>query len=468
MYTFSLTQPNALNILFNNTPARCYQTATGKSIALPSGGISPYTFVWSNGSLVDSIQSVFSGNYSLTITDSNGCMATKNTLIAQAKEIQIEFDSIAPFCKNGNNGQLIAHVNDAVSPWTYVWNTLPAQTDSIANGLVAGNYSLTVTDANFCIRTATGRVPANTQGLKAIILEKNNTTCANRSDGSIRAKGIDGKPPYAYAWSNGSMDSFLINAAPTVLYSLTITDMNACSDSISATIQSPLKFEIDTLFKADVSCPGLADGNIKALAKGGTADNSGLFQWSLDSINFQTNRIFSPLKAGKYILYAKDKNQCTTSRAFEIKEPEALNIIIQPKDTTVLLGEMVQLKVELYTASGILPPNLRYQWTPTDGLSCTKCLEPLVGIYRSETFTLEVKYLEQCIAKEYTKINIDNPYQVFIPNAFTPMEMGSMIHGWSMAKALNPFLCSSSIGGEKKSLNPINRARAGMDITMGK
>lgn len=140
---------------------KCFDDKTASLTITPSGGTSPYAYKWSNGNTTTTISNVGAGFYSATVTDAEG-----NTSVSTSKEItQPTKLSVAISSTNATfgvkNGKAKATPTGGTQPYTYIWNTIPAQTTQEAINLAAGNYTITVSDFNGCKSVANIAVKSN-------------------------------------------------------------------------------------------------------------------------------------------------------------------------------------------------------------------------------------------------------------------------------------------------------------------
>nr|MBK9652685.1 T9SS type A sorting domain-containing protein [Bacteroidota bacterium] len=123
-----------------------------------SGGNGLYTYLWSNGETTSSVNGLFAGTYTVTVTSGGGCTASAQVTITQNATLLVSTAATPVSVLNGNNGTATATPSGGVAPYTYVWNTTPVQTGQIATGLTAGSYTVVVTDAAGCIANGTAQV----------------------------------------------------------------------------------------------------------------------------------------------------------------------------------------------------------------------------------------------------------------------------------------------------------------------
>src|SRR6185436_17619400 len=95
------------------------------------------------------------GNYSVTVTDSNGCTTTQAVSINLPSPLNVNVSSSNVSCNGASTGSATVIPSGGTPPYIYSWSTTPVQTTSTATGLPAGNYSVTVTDSNHCATTQT-------------------------------------------------------------------------------------------------------------------------------------------------------------------------------------------------------------------------------------------------------------------------------------------------------------------------
>jgi hypothetical protein len=135
--------------------AACAGAADGGATAFATGGTTPYTYLWSNAATTASITGVAAGTYTTTITDANGCTSTAAAAITEPAALTASATA-TPTTGAMNNGTATVSAGGGTPSYTYVWSN--GQTTATADGLAAGTYTSTVTDANGCTATATATV----------------------------------------------------------------------------------------------------------------------------------------------------------------------------------------------------------------------------------------------------------------------------------------------------------------------
>ena len=308
--SFSVSQPSALvpNILTNNIT--CNGGNDGALSASATGGTPPFQYQWSNGlGITPNVSNLSVGNYSLTITDANGCTATTSANISQPAPMTASATASPTACANAATGSIQTNINGGTAPFSYSWsNSSTAQNPTNLN---AGNYSLTITDANGC--TATTSATVGTQSPMTASAIASPTACGNAATGSIQTNINGGTAPFSYSWSNNSTAQNPTNLSAGN-YSLTITDANGCTATTSATVGTQTAMSANISNTTDVTCANGNDGSITLNITNGTAPYS--FAWSDATIGNLQNP--TNLSAGNYTVTVADANGCTTTASANI------------------------------------------------------------------------------------------------------------------------------------------------------
>jgi hypothetical protein len=147
----TLTEPTLLSMGMVLTNVRCFEGNEGSIDITVSGGIPPYQFQWSNGSVSEDISLLLAGVYGVTVTDANNCNVTGTRTVTQPGLLTLSalLDSVT--CHGGTDGAIDLSVTGGQVVYTYQWSNL-ATTQDISS-LPAGGYAVTVTDGNGCIAT---------------------------------------------------------------------------------------------------------------------------------------------------------------------------------------------------------------------------------------------------------------------------------------------------------------------------
>jgi hypothetical protein len=293
-------------------PAGC--NVGGSATVSITNGTGPFTYLWSNGQTTAVATNLPVGNNSVTVTDvSSGCSGTAIVNVAQATPIITTITATTnATCATGGTATVSA--SGGIPPYTYLWNN--GQTTATAVNLTAGTYTVTVTDATGCIKTATATV-LQTQGPSVTAQVTVNATCTTGATATATATG--GGTPYTYLWSNGQTTATVTNLAPGVR-TVTVTDANGCAASASVTVTQPSAPTVSASVSANATC--LAGGSATATASGGTTPYT--FKWS----NNATTAAITNLAPGTYTVTVTANNGCTATSSVLLIPPVVPTVVI--------------------------------------------------------------------------------------------------------------------------------------------
>jgi hypothetical protein len=305
--TYTITQPGGLNTNPVATGVSCNGACDGTASVNVSGGSAPYTFFWSpGGQTTQTITPVCGGSYSVLVTDSNGCSRTQVVVVPEPTVLLANISGTNPSCSGNCNGSVTANPTGGTAPYTYLWSP-GGQTTQTVNNLCAGNYTVTVTDANGC--TSTQTVTLNVPTALNVTLSSTNATCNGVCDGTATATVSGGTPPFSYLWTPGNFTTSTVNNLCPGNYSVTVTDSAGCFFTGSVTINQPTLIN-DNEIVTNASC-GFCDGVITVVPTGGTPPYT--YLWSPGG---QTTATITNLCPGLYTVTITDLNGC--SRNFTI------------------------------------------------------------------------------------------------------------------------------------------------------
>jgi gliding motility-associated-like protein len=298
----------------------CHGYNSGSIDLLVSGGTSPYTYQWSNGSVTEDLTELTSGTYSVTIIDANACQTFTTVTLVQPDSLHGILTAQDVLCNGVNNGFIDAQISGGMAPYTFQWNT--GSTTEDINLLAPGAYTLLCTDINGCVTQLTGIVSERSP-LTASPLIKN-VTCNSSNDASIILDLGGGTAPYNVVWSNGSETPMISSLTPGT-YSVTITDANGCMHTDAFTITEPdvLNLTAETHVFANghnTSYFGSNDGEVTLTVTGGTQPYT--YLWSDGS----TSSSLTNAGAGNYEVLVTDANGCTYRATFILSQPHQLDM----------------------------------------------------------------------------------------------------------------------------------------------
>lgn len=319
--TFSntLTADSLVLSIDSTINASCAGAGDGAIFISLQGGTPPFSFLWSNGSTTQHAQGLSAGFYQVVVTDSAGMQTSLDSIqVSQPEALVISLvQLLQPDCE-GALGSLSVAASGGTPPYSYDWNT--GQTGASLDSLSAGDYEVTVTDAQGC--TAIFATVLHPQLPTATISGTGNVTCLQseiRLDGtaSFAANG------FAYQWTAGaggnfssSTDSLIVFADAVGVYALEITDtLNGC------TAVSFYEIAADTLRPvANAGSGGLLSCFVPELQLDGSLSSQGVqytYLWDTADGNILSGETsLTPLinASGNYLLIVTDTlNGCTAT-----------------------------------------------------------------------------------------------------------------------------------------------------------
>ncbi|PLX14467.1 MAG: hypothetical protein C0594_00015 [Marinilabiliales bacterium] len=317
-------------VSLTGTDATCFGLCNGDASATVTGGTTPYTYLWSNAGTSSAIDNLCAGNYTITVTDDNGCIGSESIEIQEPDQIMITADIIDVSCNGDSNGVINTIVTGGIEPYAYLWSN--GDTDANISGLLSGSYEVTVTDINGCEKAENIAVneplPLNASS------NVTDASCYGMCDGFATVFSSGGVAPYAYNWENGQTDATATGLCAGIAR-FEIYDNNGCLLSDSTEIGEPTEILI-TPTVTDAACSG-SDGEITVSVTGGTAPYN--YSWPSGG----TLSAESGLSAGIYDVTVYDDNGCESY----------LNISVNNTDAPVVI-ETVENQSCSYTCDGII------------------------------------------------------------------------------------------------------------------
>ncbi len=310
----NVTIPRPFDPVMTTTADVC-NGGIGSATLTITGGNPPFSYLWSNGQSTNTATGLSPGVYEVTITDDvTGCYITSQmdsslyAIIGNSSPIQLVTNSVGTTCANG---EVSVTATGGTSPYSYFWNTVPAQFTATATGLNVGMYEVTVTDAVGCTADRWAYVQQLPNGINASG-GKTDETCL-QANGSAWVSVSGGTTPYSYLWSNAATTP-TINNLSYGNYTVTITDANSCTKIVQQHVgrTEPLTL---TLTETVPNCNNTG-GAMSVAVAGGTSPYS--YLWN----NGQTTSSISNLSAGYHGLRVQDVNGCEDYADEDLELPQ--------------------------------------------------------------------------------------------------------------------------------------------------
>jgi hypothetical protein len=267
-----------------------------------------------------------------TITDGNGNPSTQVVTLTQpgaALSATAAGSSLA--CFGDASGPVRVAATGGTAPYTFSWNTTPAQTNDTLVGLAAGTYTAVVTDANSCTTTVQAAV---TQPVSLLTVSGMGTNHSGNglSNGSASVTIAGGVSPYAVVWNTTpSQNGPAATNLPAGTYTATVTDSVGCVRTVQVTLTQPALLQAQIIQNNSVVCYQTATGSATVQVTGGTAP----YRYLWNTVPTQTTASAVNLATGTYQVTVLDTNNNTATAQVTITGPSApLNASITVTNTS--------------------------------------------------------------------------------------------------------------------------------------
>ena len=409
-----INQPNLLTVSINSVNAVC-GLPTGSATATASGGTLNYSYAWSNGQSGANATNLGAGNYTVTVTDPNGCIATQTVAISQAGSPSLNLLTQTNVnCFGGNNGAATVNASGGTQPYSFQWNTVPVQNTAAASNLAAGTYTVTVTDANNCRDQLTVTI-TEPPLLTANVVTTPNGCLNSTPNGTAGATVQGGTAPYVYSWSTTPMQigPFASGLLPGN-YSVTVTDARGCQVVASGTV-GQIPSPTVTAGPDQSFCEGEGGAMISAVGSGGTPGY--YYSWwcatppcGLDSVN-DNDPLANPNSSQWYYVQVTDTNGC-------VSNVDSVFVTVLPKPIVdagpdiILCGDSAPCQILTPTISNASGP-YTYNWIPSAGLNNASILNPCARPDTTTIYTLVVTAGNGCTS-DFTTTDTLSTVTVFV------------------------------------------------------
>ena len=322
--TYIITEPVSINLqaIIENTT--CNGGSNGTIALIVLGGTPPFNYIWSNSSSNKNQNNLTAGNYTVTVTDLNGCSQIKTFSVSEENNLLIQESIIPVGCFGEKNASISLNVSGGILPYLFNWSN-GGQTNTIAL-LGAGTYGVTISDQTGCkqVKSLTITQPTDI----TINISKLDVSCPGNNDGKIIVNAMGGQMPFIFNWSNTSQSDTLTGLSPGN-YTVTVTDANGCSKISSTNINNPLDITISAVVNSP-SCSNTLDGSIDLSVTDGNPPYS--YLWN----NNATTQDLSSLAPGSYSVTVQDKNACIKTAIFTIVLPNPISFDFNIVDQTCI------------------------------------------------------------------------------------------------------------------------------------
>ena len=392
--TFTIAQPTmALTASLITTSVTCFGGSNGTVDAIASGGTGPYHYNWFPGNYFGHhVFNLPANTYTVNVSDANGCLETTTITVIEATPIVLTTGSINSNCSLAN-GQVSVTASGGTGSYTYSWSPSGGNS-TIETGLLAGTYTIDVTDANNCLSTAT-QILADSPTPTLTISQTSSVSCFGGTNGSLIANVSGGTGPFTYTWAPSGGNNQTASGLASNIYSVFVTAANGCTvNATSSTIPQPSQL-FSIISTSNVSCFGGSNGSATVTAGSGTAGYS--YTWLPGAT---TGSVVTNLSVGNYSVQIKDANNCTLISSYFINQPSAALSASATSTAVSCFGGSNGIAA-VNTNGGTSPYN--YDWLPMSVNSST------IGGLSTGTYTVNITDFNNCTTS--TTVIVSQPTQ---------------------------------------------------------
>jgi predicted secreted protein len=356
---FTITEPTKLvasqGALIN---VSCNGGSNGSATVNVTGGAGNYTYSWApSGGTAATASGLTSGTYTVTVKDANLCQTTQSFTISQPNALSATISKTDILCNGTPSGSASVTVTGGTSNYTYSWSP-SGGTSAIASNLSAGDYTVTITDANSCQLTKTVTIIEPPTALIVGVGSITNVACFGGTTGSASVTVSGGTGNYSYSWAPSGGTAATATGLASGTYNVTVTDENGCQKTQSITISQPASALSATTASVGVSCNGGSNGSASVTVTGGTPNYT--YAWAPLG---GTGSSISGRPAGDYTCTITDANGCSLVKNITINTPAPFSATVSSTDVSCNGGSNGSANI---TVSGATFP-YSYSWSPTGG-----------------------------------------------------------------------------------------------------
>jgi len=425
--TTTITTITAETVTVTSSNVTCYGGNNGTATA---SGSPTHSYVWEpGGSTSASISGLAAGSYSVVATETDGCTSNATATVTQPTVIS-PTTSYTNTCSGTSNGGVAVSVTGGVSPYIYSWSP-GGNTTTAMSSLAAGTYTVTVTDHNSCVKTATAMVSSNPLPTLTIT-PTSSSICAGGSD-SIKASGAN-----SYTWAPSTALSVTtgsgVKASPTstITYTVTGTNSNGCINTQTVTITvNPLPTLTVTPASASICI-----GTIDSLKVSGAST----YTWSPSAtlnVSTGTTVAANPTVTTTYTVSGTNSNGCVNTQTVTVTVNPLPTLTVSPVSPAICYGISTSL-----TAGGAST----YTWAPGVGLNVTTGAFVTANLSVTTTYTITGTDANGCVNTQIDTVKInqlpivsifpDTSY-ITIDSSIVLNASGASNYLWSPSTGLN-------------------------------
>jgi hypothetical protein len=334
--SFQLNEPDDISLTpRTQIDVTCFGLSDGILSVNVTGGTGDYTIDWIGigANLGDSLSTLSAGDVTILVTDENNCQFSDIITIVEPLELTVNPSIIDPECFGDMTGSIMAMPTGGTGAYAYTWSPPIVDTDNVAENLLSGQYSLSVTDDNMCVAVADITITDQSPMIDIEVLDVMEPSCATADNGVIEVNGSGGSGTLTYQWSNGSNNPTNDNLVANN-YTITITDGAGCSVDSTIDLTNAPDFILDLAFLDTVACIG------SAVVIGSDDIPGATYIWTGPDGFTSNDAIISVANPGDYTVQAA-VSSCTDSETVTVQDAGSVLQTLFVAPTQIVVGDTI-------------------------------------------------------------------------------------------------------------------------------
>lgn len=421
-------------LTLSSTPTTCVGGDGSATVMVQGAGSFSYQWSTAANDTLSTVTGLDFGIYTVTVTSSTGCVSVGTVTVDDGCNcgMVLTTSSTGESCLIAGSGTATVEVSGiAQAPYSFLWNTSPAQTTKTVIGLSQGTYTVTVTDATGCSQTAMVDVEGKIMANVSVI----NASCG-QNNGKVTAVVTGGDGDYTYLWNLGGSagTTQTITGLAAGSYPLYVTDGNGCTASATAVVVQNGTFNVTTA-GVDNFC-STAGASVNAVAVGGGTPPFS-FQWNTPNAN--TTQTVNNLATGFYNVTVTDVNGCAANNSVTVTSLNAGPTLAVSSTNVSCFGDSdgaVDLSINANTAVAI-------SWS--NGINSEDLANLTAGDY-----TVVVVDANGCIAS--TTVAVSQPSPIVITGISTPTILNDGTASATVSGGTPPYTYAWNNGGTTQTI----------------
>ncbi len=419
-------------VLVSASDAAVCNQSPATLLATAQGGRAPFTFQWSSGSTGASVTVLPAQRtqYAVTVTDACGSQATDTATVEITAPPQALLAGAAQVCEGDTARFAVTFTGEP--PWQLAWS-VNGVVQAPVQGLNASPYFLPATQEGqyqlvqfrdaWCNGIPEGSAELRLMRIR-IAEEITPVTCFGEHTGAIRVTLQGDNPPLIHQWAHAPGAGLHLQGLAAGIYTLQVTDSRGCRKSAALAVTSPPPLAAPRFTCDDLRRPAFAFG-----ASGGTPP----YRYGIGEQADSDANLFNQLAPGRtYPLLIQDAAGCTLRQDW-LAPSRSARLFELPAATRARLGQVLTLQPRLLVPESLIAS---VEWSPSDGLSCHRCLYPQLPVQADQRYTLRITDVFGCTDEGDIQLNTLFAVDVYVPTAFSPNNDG---HNDRLTVYANPY-----------------------------